>query len=76
MLKLSMCEEVVEYKSKCEKNIKKAPTPQNAHYWQEKAEDCKRIIMLFNEMKMTWSDWAEMKKIADLNREERQIKGV
>lgn len=71
MLKLSMIEEVEEYKIGCEKSIKEAPTLDNALYWQERLQECETLLTLFREMKMHWNDWARMKQIADLNRMER-----
>lgn len=73
MLKLSMVEEVEEYAKKCLDCLKEAPTPENAFYWQEMANECKTLLNLFKEMKMAWSDWARMKQIAELNREVRSI---
>lgn len=73
MLKLSMPEEVAEYKISCEKSIAEAPTPENAYYWRKRADECERLLKLFREMKMAWNDWARMKEIAELNREEREM---
>ena len=73
MLKLSMQEEVAEYKEKCEKSVSEAPDEENAAYWQKWADECEQLLTLFRDMKMYSSDWARMKVIAELNREERQM---
>lgn len=73
MLKLTMPEEVAEYKTRCERFITDAPTIENALYWKERANECETLLTLFKEMKMCWSDWAKMKQIAELNREERTM---
>lgn len=73
MFKLSMVEEVEEYAQKCLEYLKEAPTPENASYWQERANECETLLNLFKEMKMAWSDWARMKQIAQVNREDREM---
>lgn len=73
MLKLSMIEEVEEYKDKCLQYMQEATSKDNAIYWQERYNECKTLLNLFGEMKMCWSDWARIKQIATLNREVRSM---
>lgn len=73
MLKLTMPEEVEEYATKCLMYLKEAENTENAEYWLERVNECRMLIRLFKEMKMVWSDWARMKQIAELNREERTM---
>ena len=73
MLKLSMVEETEEYAKRCLTYLKEAESTENAEYWLERVNECKTLLTLFNEMKMVWSDWARMKQIAELNREERAM---
>ena len=73
MLKLSMPEEVEQYRQRCFNNVKEATDFENAEYWFKRALECKSLLSLFYEKRMTWNDWARMKQIAELNREEREI---
>ena len=73
MLKLSMVEEVEEYKVSCADCIAEADTSKNALYWKARYDECEMLLTLFKEMKMSWYDWARMKQIANLNREEREL---
>lgn len=73
MLKLSMPEEVQEYKVVCADNIAQADTSEAALYWRSMFDECEMLLNLFKEMKMTWCDWSRMKQIADINRELREF---
>ena len=42
-----------------------------AKAWDEQAEECTQLLTLYNEMKMTASDWARMKELANLSREHK-----
>ena len=73
MLKLSMVEETEEYAKRCLTYIKEAESTENAEYWLERVNECRTLLRLFKEHKMYWSDWARMKEIAELNREDRAM---
>lgn len=73
MLTKPMYEEVIEYQDRCLTYIQEASSRDNAMYWQERYNECKTLLTLFNEMKMCWSDWARMRSIAILNREIRSM---
>ena len=73
MLKLSMPEEVKQYKVVCADNIAQADTSEAALYWRRMFDECEMLLNLFKEMKMTWFDWSRMKQIADINRELREV---
>ena len=73
MLKLTMPEEVKQYKVVCADCIAQADTSEAALYWKSMLDECEMLLILFKEMKMTWFDWARMKQIADINRELREF---
>lgn len=73
MLKLPMHEEVEQYKKSCEKCLEKSLMKENVQHWEEMIRQCERLLELYRERKMSWTDWEKMKEIAELNRYERKV---
>jgi hypothetical protein len=74
MYNLPLKEELEEYLKRCEVYYLCELQDNNEHtanFYYTKIQECKNLLTLYNERKLSLSDWQEIKKIAEINRMNR-----